>query len=84
MNEERKVTGIYIRVSTEDQAREGFGLGEQEVSIIFENVLIYHLRHFLKWYIKTLSQMNHKNRKCFEILLSKKVEYDIVKIYFII
>ncbi len=30
MNEGRKVAGIYIRVSTEDQAREGFSLGEQE------------------------------------------------------
>ena len=27
---ERKIAGIYIRVSTEDQAREGFSLGEQE------------------------------------------------------
>lgn len=42
MNEERKVAGIYIRVSTEDQAREGFSLGEQEVSIIFENVLKFY------------------------------------------
>jgi len=24
MNEEKKIAGIYIRVSTEDQAREGF------------------------------------------------------------
>ena len=30
MEEERKVAGIYFRVSTEDQAREGFSLGEQE------------------------------------------------------
>lgn len=30
MEEERKVAGIYIRVSTEDQVREGFSLGEQE------------------------------------------------------
>ena len=30
MKEERKIAGIYIRVSTEDQAREGFSLGEQE------------------------------------------------------
>ncbi|MBQ6282812.1 MAG: recombinase family protein [Bacilli bacterium] len=30
MQEERKIAGIYIRVSTEDQAREGFSLGEQE------------------------------------------------------
>ena len=26
----KNVAGIYIRVSTEDQAREGFSLGEQE------------------------------------------------------
>ena len=30
MDNERKVAGVYIRVSTEDQAREGFSLGEQE------------------------------------------------------
>ena len=30
MNEEKKVAGIYIIVSTEDQAREGFSLPEQE------------------------------------------------------
>ena len=30
MNEEKKFAGIYIRVSTEDQAREGFSLPEQE------------------------------------------------------
>ena len=27
-NTEKKIAGIYIRVSTEDQAREGFSLGE--------------------------------------------------------
>ena len=30
MDNERKTAGVYIRVSTEDQAREGFSLGEQE------------------------------------------------------
>ena len=30
MNKENKIAGIYIRVSTEDQARECFSLGEQE------------------------------------------------------
>ena len=29
-NEKKNVAGIYIRVSTEDQAREGFSLGEQK------------------------------------------------------
>ena len=30
MDSKKKIAGIYIRVSTEDQAREGFSLGEQE------------------------------------------------------
>ena len=30
MEENKKIAGLYIRVSTEDQAREGFSLGEQE------------------------------------------------------
>ena len=34
MNEERKVAGIYIRVSTEDQAREEFSLGEQKEKLL--------------------------------------------------
>lgn len=29
MNEEKKICGIYTRVSTDDQAREGFSLPEQ-------------------------------------------------------
>lgn len=34
MDNERKVAGVYIRVSTEDQAREGFSLGEQEKKLL--------------------------------------------------
>ena len=30
MNNKNIVAGIYVRVSTEDQAREGHSLGEQE------------------------------------------------------
>lgn len=30
MKEEKKIAGLYIRVLTEDQAREGFSLPEQE------------------------------------------------------
>ena len=30
MNESKKMCGLYLRVSTEDQAREGFSLPEQE------------------------------------------------------
>ncbi len=34
MNEERKIAGIYIRVSTEDQVREGFSLAEQKEKLL--------------------------------------------------
>ena len=34
MNDEKKVAGIYIRGSTEDQAREGFSLGEQKEKLL--------------------------------------------------
>lgn len=30
---EKKLCGIYMRVSTEDQAREGFSLGEEYPSV---------------------------------------------------
>lgn len=34
MDNERKIAGVYIRVSTEDQAKEGFSLGEQEEKLL--------------------------------------------------
>ena len=34
MDNEKKLCGIYMRVSTEDQAREGFSLGEQKEKLI--------------------------------------------------
>lgn len=33
MNDEKKIAGLYIRVSTEDQAREEFSLPKQEKTI---------------------------------------------------
>ena len=45
MNEEKKICGLYTRVSSEDQAREGFSLGEQkerlEAMCKFKNYVIY-------------------------------------------
>lgn len=44
-SEEKKIAGIYIRVSTEDQAREGFSLGEQEEKLLqlckFKELKVY-------------------------------------------
>ena len=34
MNDESKIAGVYIRDSTEDQAREGFSLGEQKEKLL--------------------------------------------------
>lgn len=38
MNEERKVAGIYIRVSTEDQAREGFWIYVKFLDTFFHEI----------------------------------------------
>ena len=47
MDNERKVAGVYIRVSTEDQAREGFSLGEQEEKLLqlckFKELEVYNV-----------------------------------------
>ena len=37
MNKEKKLCGIYMRVSTEDQAREGFSLPEQKERLKIAN-----------------------------------------------
>ena len=34
MNEKKKIAGIYIRVSTEYQVREGFSLAEQKEKLL--------------------------------------------------
>ena len=45
MDNERKIAGVYIRVSTEDQAREGFSLGEQKEKLLalckFKELKVY-------------------------------------------
>lgn len=42
MNEEKKLCGIYMRVSTEDQARDGFSLpGQKErLELIVSSMVI--------------------------------------------
>ena len=46
MNEENKIAGLYIRVSTEDQAREGFSLPEQEKD--FEQCVSIKVMKYIK------------------------------------
>jgi Site-specific recombinases, DNA invertase Pin homologs len=73
---EKKIAGIYIRVSTEDQAREGFSLGEQkerlEALCKFKGYEIYKI-----YEDAGISAKNIKDRPAFNELLddmiSKKV-----------
>ena len=46
--EEKKIVCIYIRVSTEDQAREGFSLGEQKLKL--EDLCKYRCYKIFKVY----------------------------------
>ena len=56
MDNERKTTGVYIRVSTEDQAREGFSLGEQKEKLLalckFKELEVYKVYWVMKIYLQ--------------------------------
>ena len=67
-NEERKIAGIYIRVSTEDQAREGFSLGEQEEKL--RQLCRYKDFEIFKVYKDAgISAKNMKDRPAFQQML---------------
>lgn len=68
MNEERKVAGIYIRVSTEDQAREGFSLGEQQEKL--EQLCKYKEYKIYKVYKDAgISAKDMEHRPAFQTML---------------
>mgnify|MGYP004532117145 CR=1 FL=1 len=58
MNEEKKIAGLYIRVSTEDQAREGFSLPEQEKRLKtmceFKEYEVYNVYEVVKQLLKRI------------------------------
>ena len=67
-NEEKKIAGIYIRVSTEDQAREGFSLGEQEEKL--RQLCKYKDFEIYKIYKDAgISAKNMKDRPAFQQML---------------
>lgn len=68
MELKRKVCGIYIRVSTEDQAREGFSLPEQKERL--EAMCKYKGYQIYKVYEDAgISAKNIKDRPAFNELL---------------
>lgn len=67
-NTEKKIAGIYIRVSTEDQAREGFSLGEQEEKL--RQLCKYKDFEIFKIYKDAgISAKDIKNRPAFQQML---------------
>lgn len=67
-SEEKKIAGIYIRVSTEDQAREGFSLGEQEEKL--RQLCKYNGFEIFKVYKDAgISAKDMKNRPAFQTML---------------
>ena len=68
MDNERKIAGVYIRVSTEDQAREGFSLGEQEEKLLqlcsFKDLEVYKVYKDAGIYTK-----NMENKPQFQEIL---------------
>ena len=66
--DEKKIAGIYIRVSTEDQAREGFSLGEQEEKL--RQLCKYKDFEIYKVYQDAgISAKNMKDRPAFQQML---------------
>lgn len=68
LKSKKNVSGIYIRVSTEDQAREGFSLGEQEEKL--RQLCKYKDFEIYKVYKDAgISAKNMKDRPAFQQML---------------
>ena len=70
-NEKKNVAGIYIRVSTEDQAREGFIVQENKKKNLKLYVNIKDMR-FIKYikmqeYLQKILHIDHNSNKCQKI-----------------
>ena len=70
MNNERMIAAVYIRVSTEDQAREGFSLGEQKEKLLqlcafkgYEVFKVYEMQE----YLQKIWNIDLHFKKCYKI-----------------
>ena len=76
MDNERKTAGVYIRVSTEDQAREGFSLGEQEEKLLqlcnFKDLEVYKV-----YKDAGISAKDMEHRPQFQAMLQDMKEWKI-------
>ena len=69
MEEERKIAGIYIRVSTEDQVREGFSLVEQKEKLL-QLCKFKEYEVFKVYEDAGISAKDMKNRPAFQEMLA--------------
>ena len=77
MNNERMIAAVYIRVSTEDQAREGFSLGEQKSKKeedIIENI-VKALEENINCLIKVKNRFHYLGYFEDERAIGTKIEY---------
>ena len=68
MSEEKKIAGIYIRVSTEDQVREGFSLAEQKEKLL-QLCKFKEYEVFRVYEDAGISAKNMKDRPAFQEML---------------
>ena len=70
MNNERMIAAVYIRVSTEDQAREGFSLGEQKKSY-YHSVRLKVMKYLrlmkMQEYLQKIWNIDLHFKRCYKI-----------------
>ncbi len=77
MNEEKKVAGLYIRVSTEDQAREGFSynpLNINEIDIDDEMLVEKMTQYYINQFVFKISEISIEST-CEQFLEKLKNNY---------
>ena len=84
MNEEKKVAGLYIRVSTEDQAREGFSynpLNINEIDIDDEMLVEKMTQYYINQFVFKISEISIEStcEQFWEKLKNNYLYFDIDK-----
>ena len=77
MNEEKKVAGLYIRISTEDQAREGFSynpLNINEIDIDDEMLVEKMTQYYINQFVFKISEISIEST-CEQFLEKLKNNY---------
>ncbi len=70
INNKRMIAAIYIRVSTEDQAQEGFSLGEQKEKLLqlcaFKGYEVFRVMK-MQEYLQKIWNIDQHFKRCYRI-----------------